>query len=76
MRCPLLSCITGGAMSHTLGELLIGDINLRRFAIFSENEIMKFLLTVECRSQKEVKVFLVVFPFGYYFGFPLRPVLI
>lgn len=64
-------------MSRTLGELLIGGINLHRFAIFpDQNEIMKFLLTVECRSQKEVKAFLVAFPFGCYFGFPLWPVLI
>lgn len=37
---------------------------------------MKFPLTGEHRSQKEVKVFMFVFPFGCYFGSPLLPVLI
>lgn len=37
---------------------------------------MKFPLTGEHRSQKEVKVFMFIFPFGCYFGSPLLLVLI
>lgn len=71
----LMSCRARDAMSHILwGFFWYAVITLMDLP--SMQIKMEFPLTSECRSQKEVKVFMFVFSLGYYFGFPLLPVLI
>lgn len=70
----LMSCRAREAVSHTSWSFWYATITFMDLP--STHIKMKFPLTSEHRSQKEVKVFMFIFPFGCYFGSPLLPVLI
>lgn len=70
----LMSCRARETVSRTSWSFCYAAITFTDLP--STHIKMKFPLTGEHRSQKEVKVFMFIFPFGCYFGSPLLLVLI